>query len=281
MIDVVWLIQDSGFDFEHVERLVKALRAEHIPYHTVGLRPFDNTFHGLDDLDLENKLVIPYGSTRFVQLAKLAGFSTYHEAGSFHVQTWGSMLYDRMFNHPQQLIHLPNLKARSGPYFIRPLSDFKLFAGQTIVTPEDLEHLIAFNQMTGRETVAITCVKPIHQEVRVFVVGSHAVSASQYRLDGKFAHERMDPEQFQDYVGPWEPHDNYVMDMARESPDSDWKILEFNTLNCSGFYDHDIQAIVKAVTLYESGPRGYNKFNHELGVPIPSVRLCGHSHEAV
>lgn len=81
------------------------------------------------------------------------------------------------------------------------------------------------------------------------MVDGEIVSGSQYRPTGDpylpdallaFARQ---------VVSLWTPAPVFVLDIARA--DRDWKIVECNCFNGSGFYTADVRAVVRAVSAYQ------------------------------
>jgi len=50
----------------------------------------------------------------------------------------------------------------------------------------------------------------------------------------------------------WLPYDCVVMDIA-ELATGEYKVVEFNSINSSGFYEHNITAVVEALSNYALG----------------------------
>jgi len=47
------------------------------------------------------------------------------------------------------------------------------------------------------------------------------------------------------FADKWLPNRNVVMDLALV--DNELKVIEFNCINCSGFYNHDVRKIFDAL----------------------------------
>ena len=83
-------------------------------------------------------------------------------------------------------------------------------------------------------------------------VGGKVISGSTYKMHKQRLVQRETDRavirEAQELADGWLPHDVCVMDIAltKDGP----KIIEFNCFNSSGFYYHDIGAIVAAVTKY-------------------------------
>jgi len=76
------------------------------------------------------------------------------------------------------------------------------------------------------------------------------VCASMYRSGGiaRFSDE-VAPSLFdfvRQRIAEWQPHEAFVIDVC-EAPGNEVKIVEINTLNCSGFYACDVPKLVMAL----------------------------------
>jgi hypothetical protein len=100
--------------------------------------------------------------------------------------------------------------------------------------------------------VCLSSPKKIQAEFRWFVVGGKVVSGSMYRCGGQMQHERMilasEIAEAQRFADNWLPHQNCVMDLALVN--FRLYVIEFNCINSSGFYDHDIEAVFDSLWRY-------------------------------
>lgn len=74
-----------------------------------------------------------------------------------------------------------------------------------------------------------------------------------YRAHDQLRKENVDNDksivvEAQAFADKWLPNDNCVMDLALI--DGQLKVLEFNCINSSGFYDHNVDAVFKALWDY-------------------------------
>ncbi len=143
-------------------------------------------------------------------------------------------------------------------WFIRPTEDLKTFSGQVIEAGEAADWLTDAMECASSGTyqlapdTQIVVAEPqnISAEWRWFIVGGKIVDGSMYRMMGQLKKEHeTNPsviKQAQEFANKWLPSPCCVMDLALVN--GEVKVIEFNTINSSGFYDHDVEKII--VTLY-------------------------------
>ena len=253
-----WIIQDGFFRETGMVDLVEILKKYDIPYTIVKVVPFVGEI--IPDINPEGN-VICFGS-----------YSMRHQAqknswypGVFDLDTLAEQIYTNNW-----LEH--TLNANSGfctfadigkvasqlglsEFFIRPVSDSKVFAGtvSTIEEYNDWRRLVVeLEEDDGTSLRANTmCLisEPvkIYAEYRLFVIGNEIVTASQYKINGYVRYDALVDEdilQFgRDRIAD-EPNfaDAYCLDLCR-TPDG-IKIVEVNTINSAGFYHADVNKIV-------------------------------------
>ncbi len=208
---------------------------------------------------------IPYGSTLFIQtVAKLKWRGlffdldrlNYREALNNHPK----MLNSGLFTVPDAIRFLQNQPPTS-KWFIRPSNDLKQFSGQVeqaSVLWVWLESMIAAPPDCGsyymdpQLEVVICEPKQISAEWRWFIVGGKIVSGSMYKAHNQLRKIRETDaavvSEAQALADFWLPHDCVVMDTALVGDDV--RVIEFNTINSSGFYDNDVEAIFDALWKY-------------------------------
>jgi len=97
--------------------------------------------------------------------------------------------------------------------------------------------------------VIVSPVKEIYREYRLFVVGREIVTGSVYKVAGK-PQLSSDVESYvleyvRSQIVRWTPAASFVIDIALT--DAGLKIIEFNNINCSGFYASDVARYVLAI----------------------------------
>ena len=256
-----WYVQSNFVTYTGPEKLAEALKYEGIPFTDAPVMPFE-VLKEWPEGDF-----IVYGSTRLVQYAlEQKRGRVFYDGDLFNVKAWcanrSDMLNaDATYCTAADVRRLAPRAARSAieagddtHMFFRPLHDLKPF-GAKVLSPEhyaDPDKNLFGNFIVPDETpVAVSSAKRIDAEVRLFLVNGRIVSGSYYRKDGKQHHENIDAQPvFHEFEvlnwGRWIPNYNCVMDMALHQ--DKWYVLEFNCINASGFYDHDIRAIVRALS---------------------------------
>ena len=236
-----------------------------LPHQFVGLIPFSREVTSNEPL--EGKNFIPYGSTSFMIAAQ--------------EQEWKGLHYDpKKFNYRAATKHRTDMlngdtietvgKAiwwlREVPYpgaemFIRPSDDLKLFSGQVMKVRDMVKFLgdamkapsSASEQLFEETEIVLAKPKPIEGEWRWFIVGGKVISGSCYRYKGELVKapetSQLAINKAQEMADIWLPDDCCVMDLAMVEGEG-MKVIEFNCINASGFYAHDVKAIFHALYNY-------------------------------
>jgi hypothetical protein len=163
---------------------------------------------------------------------------------------------------------IPLLRSMDGDIFIRPSNDLKQFSGIVINAKECADWLTdavgcdssgSYRLDTWTEVV-ISFPTNIYGEWRFFIVGRRIISGSKYRANGQLIQTRVTDRgminEAQEIADIWLPDDCCVMDLALADGPSEGianiKVVEFNCINSSGFYDHDIDAVFAALYEYHT-----------------------------
>lgn len=138
------------------------------------------------------------------------------------------------------------------PKFVKPTSDLKLFDGGVIpanVKFRDYLNTIKYhctlNSNMGAKVVVANCTK-ILAEWRFFVTGNRVRAGSQYRKNGEMNVSKQIPyyvwEAARRLQGVYQPAKCFTMDLCM-TDDLQIKIVEYNCINCSGFYEADVSSL--------------------------------------
>jgi hypothetical protein len=139
----------------------------------------------------------------------------------------------------------------SDEIFVRPSGVQKRFRGK-VVYRDNFGESIAASRFDPTMQVLVAPPKEIGREWRLVIAGDEFVAASQYRDNGAIVLMEGCPAQVSEYVEDvlrrvaWRPDSLFVMDVC-ESDDRLY-IVELNSFSCSGFYDCDAAAIVRAAS---------------------------------
>lgn len=257
-----WVVQANLLRHSK-EDVALQLRDLGIPFVGVNVIPFSDDLTFLFDEPTGTR-VIPYGSAALMRRAIKRGWEgLYFDGERFRVDTW---LQNRTDMLNDDSVCLPAGKALEWiagrperHWHVRPVEDLKVFAGLVMRTSEIRDWLTKAEgpmQLTGEfstETpIAIASARMLKAEWRWFVVGGKIVDGSMYRFDGRPMRRHEDDvsviAEAQDFANDWLPHKTCCMDIALT--ENGPRVIEFNCFNGSGFYDHDVAKIVRAVTDY-------------------------------
>lgn len=252
-----FLIQHNLMNTEQLAQVAEAVKT--FPHQFVGLMPFSR------ELKSEQPIVghdyIPYGSTLLTTLGlEYQWRGLYFDLKNFDYQTAAKNRSD-MLNAEQLMTiseAIPFLKRQpKQDWFIRPALDLKHFSGQ-VIDSEDCASWLkdamecdssGSYKMDGDMVVVLATPKNISAEWRWFVVDGKIVSGAMYRCHGQLVKRREEDAEViaeaQKMAEAWLPNENCVMDLALV--DGAVKVIEFNCINASGFYGHDVGNIFSAL----------------------------------
>jgi len=248
----------------HEESLRKVQHAvQNFPHEFIGLVPFSREI--TSNVPLEGVDFIPYGSTLLTTLALDLGwkglfFDPDQDYSKAMLHRY-DMLNDELCLSAADVIRYLSLSSNQElEWFIRPSQDLKHFSGQVMKTREILAWFkdAMSADMSGTYKIdedlmiILAAPKKIQAEWRWFIVDGKIVDGSMYRAHGQMrqSHEK-DPmlvREAQQFADIWLPSPCCVMDLALV--DDEMKVIEFNCINSSGFYKHDVDLIFKKLWEY-------------------------------
>lgn len=260
-----FLIQNNLMGQAQLELVRKAVTG--LPHQFVSLVPFTHEITSDDPLNDDDD-VIPYGSTLLTTVGYLYynWYGLYFDLANFNYETAlrnrKDMLNDGVVVSIEEAIRILNDCQPHQDWFVRPSLDLKQFAGLVIEAKECADWFIDAMEcdssgsyhMNPATQVVLAKPKTIQAEWRWFIVGGKAVSGSMYRLRGQLIKEReKDVEvikEAQKLASDWLPNACCVMDTALV--DNELKVIEFNCINSSGFYNHDVGTIFSEIYKYST-----------------------------
>lgn len=235
-----------------------------LPHQYVKIIPFSHEL--ITDIPLEGTDYIPYGSTTLSNIAVERKWTGVH--ANLNVMNYRTaranhkhMLNDNVVTVDQALDFLAQQEANT-KWFCRPSNDLKQFAGHTTTTKalvdwlKDAMEIQTSECPTGLDSsteIVVSSVKPINMEWRWFIVGGQIVAGSTYRVRNQLRSilER-NPEviaEAQNLADIWLPDSCVVMDTALLAT-GEVKVIEFNSINSSGFYAVDPGVVFNALYDY-------------------------------
>lgn len=257
--DVTWAIQSNLLSDNQMLAVLNAAIDYGCNIQDIIVIPFSDEF-GNEIPDIGTN-VIPYGSTKLNKMAQMRRWKgNWFNADTFRTEVWNHNS-DDMLNADCITTTVGAVAALfedvddDEAIFIRPVRDLKEFNG-TVTNVGEIKKWMAsvysgnfsFDENTE---ISIAPVQKLLNEVRYFIVGGKIVDGSMYRIHGQLLSQPITNsaviEQAQELADKWLPHECCVMDVALTDKD-ELKIIEWNAINSSGFYYHDIPKIVRAMT---------------------------------
>lgn len=255
-----YIIQENLLREHHIKTLMEYLQRYNFEYEMIPFKPFTDTI----EFKTTRKDVWCFGSNNLALAAKKYDWvpgSLYNENHDFEV--YGPKYGENMLNHDGKIINFCDDPPEDYPelFFARPTKDTKHFTGQVFSKQawsdwnKDIENSNLKQNLTSETKILIAPCKNIQQEIRCWIVDGKPVSISQYKIGNRVNYLNMDNNQeavifSRNMAKIYCPADAFVMDICLS--DDEYKIVEINCINCSGFYDVDMSKLIQAIE---------NKFN--------------------
>lgn len=257
-----WVLQTNLTKPNVIEAIKSALKATDESYEEITVVPFSTNPPNVKSKEAFN---IFYGSSTLMLNAYKSSElrkGLFYDPSKFTMNNYVNQWNDYLLNSDGQLIQLGNIvNLPSEPnqkWFIRPNDDEKGFSGKLIKFKELNEWIAKMNQLNSPEInnqrlAWISNPKTIEKEWRLFIVDDNIISSSRYMNNGQLDIDANDnPEQMlafaQRRIYEYRLDDVYVMDIALVN--NEYKIIECNCFNGTGFYEHKIGAIVTAINRF-------------------------------
>jgi hypothetical protein len=296
---LTFVIQSNMYAAKELQRIVDGCVEAGVDFSLHKIVPFGHT---LEPEFEATGPIIAFGTFTVGEIARARGWAP----GFYNNENFNAVEVAKhwpVLNDDAKVYKLGEVPERADLFFIRPVDDGKLFAGQVTDWPtfERWREMIVAMRAEGAanlETqVLVSEVKYINYEARVWVVDGRPVAASIYRrvwvVDGRpvaasiyrregrlsleVAVDSAVIEFAQEQANKWQPARAFCIDIART--DGDFKVIELTTMNAAGFYAADVTAIIRALANppdpFYNGPGSFTKV--ELGPynftcpPIPRL----------
>lgn len=252
-----WVLQSSGIDDHNTTKLFEALEGQNIPFKDVGVIPFTDRLPGIELIDPDDRNIF-YGSTKLIKLIgahKEFTPGVWYDPDTFNVDAWSTHHGGDMLNAHPSVMPISKFLQWSFPndrMFVRPFSDLKDFSGGVVEKTSRRKWFeeLSYGTIPVEQLVAVSPVRELEKEWRFVVRNNGVIAGSQYRSNGvlntKDRVALMAWVNADIFASRWMPAPVVMMDVALV--DNDFKIIEFNCFNASGFYDCDLDMIVEEVT---------------------------------
>lgn len=248
-----WGIQCTDLPDTHTLKLLEAAKERGLPTFGIGVTPFEHKLLGIEEIDPSMPCMF-YGSTQLMD--ELKNHPEFSPAMFYNPDWYNPFLLwpirEHLLNALLDLMLVSQLREEwvKQPTFIKSVLP-KRVTGMVLEPEKDDwdTWLIEHAHLEGKERLAISPVQIIDREWRFFILGGEVITGSMYRRDGyKTIFEAVSKEAWDAavYFAHLGPSKNIVMDIALLR-DGSYKIIEFNSVNSSGFYNCDVGKIVDRI----------------------------------
>jgi len=266
MKKVRWIIQDNNYADKDKKALVSACQKYDLKHQLVSIIPFSEELPSFPHQDDHENIY--YGSTTMMnrvyeQFNAPLGLFYDHETFSMqnYIKQWGK----HMLSSDAQFMTLETFAQQNQPadqlFFIRPDADSKAFNGQVLSFAEiqtwakRLADLGEEEELHPKTKIMASTPYHIEKEWRNFIINGKVFTSSRYAQNFKVDKSSTDiPKEMIAFVEArckkYQPHDVFVMDIAKCSGEHEYYIIECGCMNSVGFYHADIDRYVYSLSNY-------------------------------
>lgn len=251
-----YIIQENLFREYHYNTLVERLRRLGLEYETIPFRPFTDEL----EVKTDRKDVFLFGSVNASMIAQKYDWhpgSLYNDSHDF--EAYGPKYGKNMLNCDGIVIEVGQEIPESFPYafFARPTKDTKVFTGGPFTKDswkewiKDLSDSSMTQNLKNDTRILIAPLKSnIQQEIRCWIVDGKPVTISQYKIGSRVVYMNHDDNEeamifAKDMAKLFSPAKAFVLDICLF--EDEYKVVEINCINCSGFYDGNMNKLIEAL----------------------------------
>lgn len=167
-------------------------------------------------------------------------------------RNYGFLKFDDLFNFSNEVFHKFN-NSKEDKIFIRPERNEKnkLFVGEAFDLVGFKSWLSYNHGYVDPNTICVVAPgKKISNEWRLIVDQNRkVVSGSLYKTNGELLYQNGFPKKVKEFAeevaSVWSPHPVWCLDVGES--EGELGVVELSTVNCSGWYDSEIEPIVKTI----------------------------------
>lgn len=249
---MLYIIQENVFREGNYDKIFETMNKLDLPYEVVKI---DNKGELSIPVSRRNDVFV-FGSVRAARLATNENWIPGSYYGNNHdFQIYKEFYKENLLNYTskvQRITHnidfLPNEMK-----FIRPTRDSKEFQGAVYTKNkwDDVVERISekYLGVIPPINIQVNKTQTIYKEARIWIVNGKVITSSYYKFGNTVEwSENVEPEGLefaQKMVDIYQVAPAFVMDICLTP--YGWKIVEINCINCSGFYQGDLQKIVMAL----------------------------------
>lgn len=248
-----WIIQDSlswAALQNNCNPLINALQKLNKPFYACGVIPFEHKITGLEDVDFTNPSFF-YGGTLLPILAKqFTSCGIFYEDSWWNPKTWSENRND-MLNQDISISTIGELRKNwiNEPIFIKPIA-VKEFTGMVLEGPDKKWWYDEYSELKDDLEICVSPTINIEKEWRFWIIDGKVITGSLYKTYGYLTIKEPASKEIYEMANEmshnWLPNKTIVMDVALLSNNT-YKIVEFNSINSSGFYNANIEKIILAL----------------------------------
>lgn len=270
------IIQQDMFHEFGFRRLVDAVNTLKLPYSVIKIIPFSHEIECVEGVITGGMVpTMVWGMTTVEIVAQHYGwYPGVFKNTNFDMRVLNEKWGSRMLNADAEFYKLGEVPSYEGAMFMRPVHDTKSFTG-SLINGDELEKWRAGLMELKREfttldldtLVMVASPKRLIDEARFFIVDGKVIAGSTYRVSGRVLYKSIDGQNplympMMEFAQSamtthemlrWTPAEAFVMDIGRLET-GEFKIIEVNCLNSSGFYDTNMTAVVKAIENLHNWP---------------------------
>lgn len=256
---VTWVVQrqtDERRD-QWNKKIWTSCLTQHHDYVEIDIVPFERSVVGGDPV-IEGPVVV-HGSTAIFDVCKRNQwspgiFTIYKESDTL------AAIGEHYLNHDMKVLAVdevvPYVQSQGLEYFFaKPDKDLKSFDGTVFDVekfPFFMERVMKYANYDPETKICVSPIKYPEVEWRFVIVDGQAVAFSQYRVDRRLnvvGHTEGRAVKFAEEIASYaSPNDVFVMDVCRIG--NTYKVIEYNTFNCSGLYACNVFEITEAINYY-------------------------------
>jgi hypothetical protein len=163
---------------------------------------------------------------------------------------------ENMLNSDAKIKEFSHIHSTHFPYFIRPTRDTKIFESKVYFFEEwngYVDETItsnSFDKIAAETKIMYSTPKTLQQEIRCWIVDGEPVTMSQYKIGRRVNMLNMDNNE-EAYIfakkmaAIFSPSRAFVLDICLH--EDEYKIVEINCINMSGFYDANMSKLIQSL----------------------------------
>jgi hypothetical protein len=256
---VTWVVQRQTEDRREQwnQKIRTACLSKHHNYIEIDIVPFERSVVGGDPI-IDGPIVV-HGSTAIFDVVERNNWNP----GVFRIYKESDTLAaigDHYLNHDMKVLDVEEVVSYVQSqgmefFFAKPDRDLKSFDGTVFDAekfPFFMERVKQYANYHPDTKVCVSSIKHPEVEWRFVIVEGKVVAFSQYRVNRRLDIRNQTEKfavDFAEYIASFaSPSDVFVMDVCKIG--REYKVIEYNTFNCSGLYACNVYETVDAINHY-------------------------------